>query len=123
MSASYATVADYEAVYGPYGDDALLQAWLDKASRKIQAELGGTTPTGDLLKTCSDIACDMVNRALDATDTGLPVGMTQFSMTAGSYTRSGSFPSGYGALYITKSEKQQLGTASCAAFQFPGLQP
>lgn len=113
---AYATVADYEAVYGNYPDDDQLAAWLLKASRIIAAELDahGIVPDADGLASCSDVCVDMVHRALGASE-GLPVGLTQYSMTAGSYSQSGSFPAGYGNLYLTKTERRQLGIAASLA--------
>jgi hypothetical protein len=36
-------------------------------------------------------------------------GATQASQTAGSYTLSASFASGYGEVYVTKSDRLKLG--------------
>ena len=98
---AYATVADYEAVYGNYPDDDQLAAWLLKASRIIAAELDahGIVPDADGLASCSDVCIDMVHRALGSADAvPVPVGTTQFSMTAGSYTQFGINANGYGSL-------------------------
>lgn len=121
---AYATVAQYEALYGPYGDDDMLAAWLDRASRFVDTEVKpyGITIEGDLLTVAADVVCSVVKRVLPSEGSvDLPVGMTQFSMTAGSYTQFGSFPSGYGEMYLNKSEKSQLGmNATQATYHFRG---
>lgn len=120
---AYATVAQYEALYGPYADRETLASWLERASRFVDTEVKpyGIVIEGDLVAVAGDVVCSLVKRVLPSGEGDLPVGMTQFSMTAGSYTQSGSFPSGYGEMYLNKSEKSQLGmNATQAAYHFRG---
>ena len=103
---------------------AVLQEWLDRASRVVDKEFAdhGIVPDETLTALAGDVVCSMVRRALpDEVDSSMPVGMTQFSMTAGSYTQSGSFPSGFGELYLTKMDREMLGVnATLAAYHFRG---
>ena len=121
---AYATVAQYEALYGTVADEDMLQEWLDRASRAVDREFADhcITPDAALTALAGDVVCSMVRRALpDEVDSSMPVGMTQFSMTAGSYTQSGSFPSGFGELYLTKMDREMLGVNSTlAAYHFRG---
>lgn len=123
--ASLATIEQYEALYGTYSDHDTLQAWLDRGSRRLADELERYGIEQDEAKadTYADIVCAMVHRALPANaEAALPVGLTQFSMTAGPYSQSGTIPGGYGSLYLERTEKDQLGlTDTLATYHFRGL--
>ena len=60
------------------------------------------------------VSCRMVIRAMgDGEEYGVPVGATQGSMTAGSYTQSWTMSSGVsGELYLGKADKALLGASS-----------
>lgn len=60
------------------------------------------------------VSCRMVIRAMgDGTEYGVPVGATQGSMTAGSYTQSWTISSGtIGELYLGKADRAMLGASN-----------
>lgn len=67
-------------------------------------------------------SCRMVIRAMgDGTDSGVPLGATQGSMTAGPYTQSWTVGAGgsTGELYIGKTERQLLGVQNSIGARSP----
>ena len=60
------------------------------------------------------VSCRMVIRAMgDGSGYGVPVGATQGSMTAGSYTQSWTMGTGVsGELYLGKADKVMLGASN-----------
>lgn len=60
------------------------------------------------------VSCRMIVRALgDGSDTGIPIGATQGSVSALGYAQSWTVGSGStGELYLSKTEKQMLGAGN-----------
>jgi len=106
---AYATVAGYTALYNTDMDDARLSAWLEKASRKIDAALakrGAEVPDmvdetlADLL---SDTCIDMVHRVVPSGQSSMPDGTTGYSQGANGFTESYTFAT-YSSLKVRSDE-------------------
>lgn len=104
---AYATVEDLEARYGDLTDERQEQAavLLDDAAVIIDsmATIGESRATAAKV-----VSCAMVNRALSAYESDM-YGITQQTMTAGSYSQSMSYTNPSGDLYMTGTEKAMLG--------------
>ena len=108
----YAEVSDLEArTTRPMSDDerAVASALLDDASAMLTA-LAGPPEDDDRCALMTMVACNMVQRAMSATDAGL-FGVTQSTMTAGPYTQSQTYSNPAGDMYLTKTEKRMLGVS------------
>lgn len=118
----FATVEDYEVLYGEVDDSDVLLAYLTDATDVMMAELDASgidyaNPTEDYAYRLMRVCRTMTHRAIgDAADDGamdgppvIPFGATQFSQTAGPYTRSATMGNPYGDLFMTAEEKYALG--------------
>ena len=106
---AYATVSDVEArTTHTYTTDeeSVISTLLDDAAVHIDAYNANATADAKKL-----VSCSMVLRAIGDGDDVMPLGATQGSMTAGSYTQSWTMGQGGGSgeLYLTKEEKKLLG--------------
>ena len=106
---AFATVADLEARWRPLTteEESRASVLLDDAAVYLSA-LVTVDPTDEeqaaVLKT---VSCSMVQRVMSAAvDT---YGLSQTSMTAGSYTQSMTFANPSGDFYLTGFEKVMLG--------------
>jgi hypothetical protein len=106
---AFATVADLEARWRPLTteEESRASVLLDDAAVYLSA-LVTVDPTDEeqaaVLKT---VSCSMVQRVMSAdVDT---YGLSQTSMTAGSYTQSMTFANPSGDFYLTGFEKVMLG--------------
>jgi len=117
---AFATIDDYTRRYGEVDNVELLLETLTDASRKIAAKLDlhgidYIDPDDDyaerLMQVCRDMAHRAVTSATSATQ--IPFGATQFTTTADGFSEQVGFQggetSGYGELYMTKSERELLG--------------
>lgn len=106
--ASYATVDDVENGFKTLDTDQKTRAaaLLEEASIIIDAYNSGASTDAKKV-----VACRMVRRAIqDEDNTIFPMGSTQGSMTAGSYSQSWTMTNGSaGELYLSKLEKKLLG--------------
>ena len=104
---AYATVAELEARYGELTDERQEQAavLLDDAAVLIDAMATVDEAHEAAAKV---VSCAMVNRALTAYESDM-YGITQQTMTAGSYSQSMSYTNPSGDLYMTGTEKAMLG--------------
>lgn len=113
---SFASKEQYDARFpGRTASDETLQACLDDASAAIANALETRGIAWDepdegladrMMRTCRSIA----NRILPQEGSlDLPVGLTQATMGAGSYTRSYSFNGSYGLTKLLDSELDMLG--------------
>ena len=104
---AYATVAELEARYGELTDERQEQAavLLDDAAVLIDAVATVDEAHEEAAKV---VSCAMVNRALSAYESDM-YGITQQTMTAGSYSQSMSYTNPSGDLYMTGTEKAMLG--------------
>lgn len=125
---SFATAAQYKAVYSTSLEDDRLQAKLDRASRDIAAELRHAgisygNPNEEFAADLADVCISMVHRSIGdekASDSSIPFGATQFSQGAGSYTASATLANPYGDVFMTKAERRKLGIIrSRAGFASP----
>lgn len=117
----FAESDDYVRRYGDDGVDfELLDETLQDATRKIKAllelhNIDYSKPTSDYRERLMQVCRDMAYRAVQAatSDAYIPFGATQFTTSADGFSEQigfqGGNSSGYGELYITKSEKQLLG--------------
>ena len=106
---AYATVSDVEArTTHTYTTDeeSVISTLLDDAAVHIDAYNANATADAKKL-----VSCSMVLRAIGDGDDVMPLGATQGSMTAGSYTQSWTMGQGGGSgeLYLSKEEKKLLG--------------
>lgn len=104
---AYATVAELEARYGELTDERQEQAavLLDDAAVLIDAMATVDEAHEAAAKV---VSCAMVNRALSAHESEM-YGITQQTMTAGSYSQSMSYVNPSGDLYLTSAERAMLG--------------
>lgn len=58
------------------------------------------------------VSCRMVIRALGNGDMDIPIGATQASQSALSYSQSWTIPGGIGEVYLSKTDKQYLGVGN-----------
>ena len=109
----FATVSDYVSRFGPVADEGILKECLGDASAAIMAALAVrgidySDPSEEfedrLMRTCRSVA----NRLMPA-GTDVPAGVTQSSITAGSYSQTMSYTPSYGIPKLLASELDMLG--------------
>lgn len=109
----FATVSDYTARFGSVTDEGVLAECLGDATAAIAAALDSrgidySDPSEEfedrLMRTCRSVA----NRLMPA-GTDVPVGVTQSSITAGSYSQTMSYTPSYGVPKLLPSELSMLG--------------
>lgn len=117
----FAESDDYVRRYGDTDIDFdLLDETLKDATRKIQAELelhgiDYKNPSRDFEERLMQVCRDMAHRAvsIDTSDLGIPYSATQFTQSVDGISQQfgfqGGYNTGYGELYITKSERRLLG--------------
>lgn len=123
---AYATVADVQARMTrtlSENEQAICETLLDDAAVLIDA-----TEAKDDDDAKKVVSCRVVIRALgDGTDSGIPMGATQGSMSALGYSQSWTIGSSgaVGELYLTKAEKKMLGLSNSIGSYSPieGLIP
>lgn len=109
---AYATVDDLEARWRPLSttEQDRAEVLLDDAAVYLSALVtvdDSDQAQADVLKV---VSCSMVQRVMSSdVDT---FGVSQTSMTAGSYTQSMTFANPSGDFYLTAMEKRLLGIAS-----------
>ena len=110
---TFATVADYEGRYGPVSDEGMLSECLADASAAIRLVLtergiDWEHPTEDLadrmMRTCRAMAYRIM-----PTMSEMPMGVTQMSITAGSYQQTYSMPSAYSMPRLIRDDYDMLG--------------
>lgn len=104
---AYATIADLESRWRELSTDEETRATalLDDAATIIDALV---TVGDDKLEVAKIVSCDMVTRAMSASAYDM-YGVSNSSMTAGSYTQSWTYSNPSGDIYLTKLEKKLLG--------------
>jgi len=102
---AYATVADLEARWRDLAESerAVASALLDDAAALIDSY--GTPSSA---QAALAVSCSMVRRAMNPM-TAEFYGVSQASMTAGSYQQQMTYANPSGDLYLTKQEKRELG--------------
>lgn len=112
---AYATSEQYLLVYDTSASTERLEAYLGKASRKIDAALaarGASVPADraemdDLNAALADVAIDMVHRVLGdgGGSDGMPDGITSYSQTQpGGFTESFGWASPYTDMAVRDDE-------------------
>ena len=111
----FATVEDYERRYGPCADRAGLEEALADATRLIEAEcrasgvdVSDPALAGALMQVCRAAAA----RAMQAGESGAPLGATQFSQGAGGFSESWSLANPSAEVYLTKADRAMLGVGA-----------
>ena len=109
---SYATVEDVQSGMlkeMSEREQEICEVLLERAGHLIDAY--NAEADEDIKK---DVSCGMVSRAIGAGDmSGVPIGATQGSMSALSYSQSWTFSNGsVGELYLSKQEKKLLGVGN-----------
>ena len=118
--ASYATVADVQNRMTrdlSTDEQAVCTVLLEDAAVMIDA--AAPNASADAKKV---VSCRMVIRALgDGSDSGVPMGATQGSMSGLGYSQSWTIGSGGGAgeLYLGKSDRQLLGAGNAIGSYSP----
>jgi hypothetical protein len=107
---AYATIDDLEARYGEVPSELSdrVDALLEDAATILDAQVVVDISDQQQLARLRLVSCSMVNRALQAAESDA-YGISQASMTAGSYTQSMSYANPSGDLYLTGTEKRMLG--------------
>lgn len=107
---AYATVEDLEARYGELFDERQEQASVLLDDAAVLIDCMASIDTGDetRMAAAKAVSCSMVNRALSASESDM-YGVSQQTMTAGSYSQSTSYSNPSGDLYLTGTEKAMLG--------------
>lgn len=109
----FSTVSDYTARFGSVTDTGMLSECLGDATAAIAAALDArgidySDPSEEfedrLMRTCRSVA----NRLMPA-GTEVPAGVTQASITAGSYSQTMSYTPSYGIPKLLASELDMLG--------------
>jgi hypothetical protein len=106
---AYATAADVEArTTRTFAEDELtmLEALLEDAAVMIDAARPGASAEAKKV-----VSCRMVLRAMgDGGETGIPIGATQGTVTAGPYSQTWTVGAGSaGELYLGKGDRALLG--------------
>lgn len=65
------------------------------------------------------VSCNMVIRAIESSDEGVPIGTTQATTSALGYSQSWTNSNGSGELYLTKLDKKILGVGNRIGFLNP----
>lgn len=122
MADPLATVADYEADFGPISDGEAVgvERALAKASAWLRLQIDAESPyAGDYAEALNTVVVSLARRYLDArsgnagpTMGGAP--LTQFTQTAGGYSVSGSTLNPGNALWLTAQERELLGIGACS---------
>lgn len=105
---AYATVQDLEARYGALTDGQQERASMLLDDAAVLIDSAATIDTEARESAAKVVSCAMVNRALQAAESDA-YGVSQATMTAGSYSQSMSFANPSGDLYFTSTEKALLG--------------
>ena len=110
VATTYANVSDVQARMTrtmTTAESSLCQILLEDAAVMIDACASNAAPDAKKI-----VSCRMVIRAMgDGTDSGVPMGATQGSMSALGYSQSWTIGSGgsAGELYIGKADRRLLG--------------
>lgn len=105
---AYATVQDLEARYGALTDGQQERASVLLDDVAVLIDSAATIDTEARGSAAKVVSCAMVNRAMQAAESDA-YGVSQATMTAGSYSQSMSFANPSGDLYFTSTEKALLG--------------
>jgi len=114
---AYASIEDYRIRYGEVSDVGMLQECLEDCSVVIDAELRrhgfghsarSEWPTDAMMRVCRSMAHRVMPQE---SSPDIPVGATQMSVTAGSYTQSVMFGQTYGTPRMNDDERRMLGIA------------
>ena len=116
---AYATVSDVQARMSrtlSAAEQTLAGTLLDDAAVIIDA--AATNATANQKKV---VSCRMVIRALgDGSDSGIPIGATQGSMSGLGYSQSWTVTNGStGELYLSKGDRQLLGMSNAIGSYSP----
>lgn len=109
---AFATVDDLEARWRPLtaAEQDRAEILLDDAGVFLSALVAVDPVDEEQAAILKMVSCSMVQRVMSAdVDT---VGVSQTSMTAGSYTQSFTYSNPSGDFYLTAMEKRLLGIAS-----------
>lgn len=109
---AFATVDDLEARWRPLStaEQDRAEVLLDDAAVYLSALVDIDPNDQQQEDALRSVSCSMVQRVMGADIDAY--GVSQASMTAGSYTQSMTFSNPSGAFYLTAFEKRMLGIAS-----------
>lgn len=105
---AYATIEELESRYGALTDEQQERASVLLDDAAVLIDSAATIDTEARESAARVVSCAMVNRALQAAESDA-YGVSQATMTAGSYSQSMSFANPSGDLYFTSTEKALLG--------------
>ena len=112
---AFASVEDYTNRYGSVADEGMLLECLDDCSALMESEMDrrgvsyvnpSYAMADRLMRVCRSMAYRIMPKQ-DVTD--VPVGATQMSVTAGSYTQSVTFGATYGTPKMLDADYRMLG--------------
>jgi len=102
---AYATVADLEARWKTLDSAAQAVAEVKLADAAVLIDSFGVPKSADAAKA---VSCSVVMRAMSSMATDA-LGVTQASITAGSYQQQWTYSNPSGDMYLTKQEMKMLG--------------
>lgn len=123
---SFATYDDLCARTDIEVSEEKAEALLGDAAAMLMKLLGRRYDPSDGLQAANlrAVSCNMVIRALSASNSGAGYGVTQWSQTASSFNEQFSYANPTGDLYLTSAEKKMLGIGSSQIFTVePTIRP
>lgn len=113
---AYATIEDYEARNGAVDDEArrqIISTRLQDASTMLDCLVEVDVEDEGQLDALRIVACNMVARAMAATDGGL-AGIGEVSFGMGPFEQRATLSNPSGDLYVTAGEQRMLGMGVAA---------
>lgn len=107
---AFAAVTDVEARWRELtvAEKSRAAVLLEDAAAMLTALVAFDTTDATYAEPLKVVSCNMVIRAMSASESDL-YGVSQTSMTAGSYSQSWSYSNPSGDMYLTKLDKRLLG--------------
>lgn len=113
---SYATTAEYRAIYDTDMSDERLGAWLERAAKWLDVQMGAKLDTedADQLEALNYTSIELVKR-IDASPLA-GMGVDSFQQTANGFQESFQYHDTAGGFNLLPSERKMLGLASAIGF-------
>lgn len=113
---AYATAADYAAVYDTEMTSERLSAWLDRAARWLDVQMGDKLDPEDAsqLAALNYVSIELVKR-IDASPLA-GMGIDSFQQTANGFQESFTYHDTAGGFNLLPSERKMLGLGTSIGF-------
>ena len=113
---SYATKAEYKAVYDTDMTDARLDAWLERAARWLDVQMGGKLDPNDedQQSALKYVNIELVKR-IDASPLA-GMGVDSFQQTANGFQEMFTYHDTAGGFNLLPSERKMLGLGAAIGF-------